>query len=206
MARIYRATFKAVAGDGTLMEPSLHYQTDVPTGGDEPDPVDVAGAIQDHLQASFRAVLMSTANLTEFSVREMVIPPDIGAAATIAGDGVGNLLAAGDVVPLGLVPIINLHTNVASRNARGHIAGPSPGSAFINSSRKWNTTYMALLNAFAAQLDDSMSLGSVFPTTLNPVVYSRTRHLRDDAPFAFRVTSATVNTTPHWLRSRQSSP
>jgi hypothetical protein len=51
-----------------------------------------------------------------------------------------------------------------------------------------------------------MSLGSILPTTLNPVVYSRTRHLRDTSPWTFRVTNVSVNPAPHWLRSRTTSP
>ena len=34
MARCYRVTFMCAYADGTLVEPSLHYLTDVPTAGD----------------------------------------------------------------------------------------------------------------------------------------------------------------------------
>jgi hypothetical protein len=206
MSRIYRATLRCHASDGTLFEPSLHYQTDVALAGSEPDPQDVANAIDTKLQAALRAILPATGVYEELILAEQVIPPDIGVGAVTVNGSSGNLVATDGNTPHGLVPIINLHTGVSSRNARGHIAGPSPGSALFSSGRKWSTSYLALLTTFAALLDDTMSLGAINPTILNPVVYSRTRRLRDQSPWTFKVLSASVNPTPHWLRSRQSSP
>lgn len=206
MARIYRATLRCHASDGTLFEPSLHYQTDVPPAGDEPEPSDVAAAIDTKLQAALRAILPATGVYEGCFVAEQVIPPDIGVAAVQVNGSSGNLVATDGNTPHGVVPIVNLHTGISSRNARGHLVPPSPGSALFGSGRKWSTSYLALLTTFANLLDDSMDLGSLFPTHLNPVVYSRTRQLRDQEPWTFRVTSASVNPTPHWLRSRQSAP
>lgn len=207
MSRVYRATLKCIAADGTLMEPSLHYRTDVPGTGSEPDPNDVADAINTHLQAALRAILSSQDTYQECLVREMVLPPAIGVAGIAVQNSVGNLTTTDDWLPRGVVPIINIHTNVSSRSARGHIAGPSPGrTGIFKSGRVWSTTYQALLDSFAALLDDHMTLGSINATDLVPVVYSRTRHIRGDSPYSFNVSGATANPVPHWLRTRMSTP
>jgi len=74
------------------------------------------------------------------------------------------------------------------------------------SGNQWTSAFKAILGTLAALLDDDMSLGSVDPSTLHPVVYSRTRHMRGLSPYTFKVTSATVNASEHFLRSRMTSP
>jgi hypothetical protein len=206
MARIYKATIVCVAADGTLFEPGLHYQTDVPTGGSEPDPGDVANGIWGVIGSTFMPLTPSTITIASVDVREQVLPPAIGVAGhrTLGGSGTAD---PGDhLLPKGLAAIIRLKTNTSSRSARGYTTPPPRYSSGALSDGSWSSTYMTLLSAFAATLDDSFDLGSVFPTHVNPVVYSRKRHLEDADPWAFRVTSATVNTKPHWRRSRMTSP
>jgi hypothetical protein len=71
---------------------------------------------------------------------------------------------------------------------------------------KWDPSYVASVQGFADQLDNSFDLGSLFPTHVNPVVYSRTRHKRGLTPYAFRITSALANEQPTWLRRRLTTP
>jgi len=206
VARVYKATFKCHHADGTLVEPGLHYQTDVPPLGDEPDASDVATGIWGVLGAAFTALTPSSVTIASLDVREMVLPPAIGAAGShsIAGTGSGD---NGDhKLPFGLVPIIRLKTDTSSRSARGYTTPPDPIDGGTITAGQWSTSYMTLLNAFAALLDNSFDLGSVTPTHVNPVCYSRTRHRASEDPFAFKVVNATVNPTPHWRRSRMTNP
>lgn len=206
MARTYRLTFMCTGGDTQLVQPSLHYQTDVPPLGDEPDPNDVAGAVKDHLQTAFRACFPSDATLHDVVALEETLPPDIGVAGLAHVGLAGTFSGSGAQIPEGLVPLVNLHTGSRSRSSRGWMHMPSPRYASTVSYDVWNSSILTALDAFAALLDDSMDLGAITPTHLNPVVYSRTRRQRSEDPYTFRLTGATVNRTPKWLRTRMTTP
>ena len=188
------------------MLPSLHYQTDVPLGGDEPDPSDVASAIWTHIGTAFRACFSSGVTVHTFVCAEEVLPPSIGVAGSTSVELGGTAGASGDAIPQGITPIINLHTNARSRSARGwmHLP-PPPGSANINTNT-FTSTHLTRMTTLCALLDDVLDLGTVFVTHVNPVVYSRTRHANGLEPYTFQVKSATANPTPHWLRSRMTTP
>jgi hypothetical protein len=205
MSRIYRATIRCHKG-GILIEPSLHYKVDVPAGGSEPPPNDVAGDIWGHIGAAFKENTPTDVSIDELVVTERVIPPDIGAAGSFVIALAGTLPAAANDLPVGLVPVINIHSAVSSRSARGWVHLPSPQRSDYCQLNTWSSTYQTLLGAFCSDANDSFDMGGVFPPTLVPVVYSRTRHLRGEDPFSFDVTTMTVNPTPKWLRSRMTAP
>lgn len=206
MARTYRATFECVFSGGILIEPSLHYQTDVPTGGDEPDPSDVASGIWTSVGTVFRAITSDYIQINDLVVTEQTIPPALGVAG-VHHVGLPGLLAhGGNDLPTGLCPVVNIHSGTRSRSARGWMHPGPPVDHPNCDGNQWATTYQTLLDNFAAQLNATFSLGSLFPTTVNPVVYSRTRHLRLETPYTFQVTGATANKTPKWLRSRMTTP
>jgi hypothetical protein len=118
----------------------------------------------------------------------------------------GLLAVLEDDLPRELVAIVNLHTGVGSRSARGYMTLSGPYSEGHLTDKSWAGTYATEGHAFADLLDDSFQLGSIQPAQVNPVVYSRTRRIRQLTPYTFRVTKATFNTRPHWLRSRGTSP
>lgn len=206
MSRVYRITFKGTHYNGTLIEPSLHYKTDVPAGGDEPDPNDVAQGAWATIHSALVAASPNDVHFSEVSARQMVLPPEIGAAGSYTPPDAAGGITPDEQVPLAVVPVINLHSNVASRSGRGwfHLASPRK-STYITQSQ-WTTTYLTLLQAVADAATESFELGSVIITNCVPVVYSRTRHVRAEDPFAFDVVSATVQPQCRWLRSRLSSP
>jgi len=109
-------------------------------------------------------------------------------------------------LPRELVALVNLHTATSSRSARGYITLPGPYSEGYLTGKNWAGTYATAGNAFADLLDDTFTLGSALPSTVRPVVYSRTRRIRNFTPYTFHVTGATFNTRPHWRRSRGTSP
>jgi hypothetical protein len=206
VARIYRLQFDCVTDLGTLVMPSLHYQTDVPAGGDEPDPSDVASAVWSHLGSAFKACFSSHTTVTSVAALEEVLPPDIGVAGTHTVGEAGTLAGSGDSTPDAMTVLVNLHTNTRSRSARGWLHMPPPRWADRLSVSGWDGTMMTAIGAFAALLDDQLELGTLIITDLNPVVYSKTRRQREEDPFTFRVTSATGRTAAHWLRSRMTAP
>jgi hypothetical protein len=207
VSRVYRATFKCAYGDGTLVQPSLHYQTDLPTGGDEPEPNDVAAGIWTMLGTAFLGTLASPITVASIDVSEQVLPPDIGVAGSHTVGSVGTGFGTGADLPRALVPIITLHTGISSRSARGHIFLGCPGdSTVLATGGIWDPTPQSYFGTLAALLDNSFDLGTAFVTHVNPVIYSRTRHARSLSPYTFRVTSATAKTHATWLRSRLSTP
>jgi len=206
VSRVYKATIKCVAADGTLFQPGLHYQTDLTDLTSEPDPDDVATAIWNHLQPGFQPITPSNTVITSLDVREQVIAPAIGVAGTHVVDAVGTHLQGDDKLPKGMCSIIRFKTSTSSRSARGYTTPPPVLDSAILTQEKWSSGYLALLNAFADLLNDSLSLGSVNPSDLHPVCFSRTRFQANQTPYTFRVNAAIVNETPHWRRSRMTSP
>jgi hypothetical protein len=209
MARTYRATFKCVDLDnGALLEPSLHYQTDLSTGGSEPDPSDVAEGIFSKCGNEFLNVCSTRIRCDGLLVRSEEIPASgilpVEAFKVVAIPGV-LAVAEGDV-PRELVGIVNIHTATSSRSARGYITLPGPYSEGYITNKNFAGAYATAAHAFADKLDDTFTLGLVSVATVRPVVYSRTRRLRNFTPYTFNVTGATFNTRPHWRRSRGTSP
>ncbi len=110
-------------------------------------------------------------------------------------------------LPNAVAAIIKLRSNAALRSGRGYVAMPSPLiSTALNASGNWTGTFLTNLGVFAALLDDTMSLGAITPTILNPVVYSRTRHGRGFSPYTFQMVEAIVRNRPSWRRSRMTAP
>jgi len=206
VARIYRLTFKCVTSNGILVEPSLHYQTDLSLGGSEPDPSDVAAGVWGHIGTQFLSCFSAITTCQELLALEEVVPPAIGVAGVHSVGLPGTLAGSGDSIPPGLVPLINLHTDTRSRSARGWMHPPSPQWADRAGYSTWDGTMLSVLGDFASLLDDVITIGSVITTDLRPGVYSRTRALRGETPDFFHLVSASVNHTPKWLRSRMTTP
>lgn len=207
MSRVYRATLKCSYSDGTLIEPSVHYQTDVPLAGGEPDHQDVVDGIYDLLGTAFLNTLPVSVTFDDLVAAEQTIAPDIGVVGTHHVGAVGTGQGSGQLVPRALVPLFSLHTDVHSRSARGHFFGCSPGGTAPLESGLWASSgVQPYLDAFAALLDNSFDLGTAQITHVNPVVYSRKRHQQGASPYTFRVTSAVAKTRPTWLRSRLTTP
>lgn len=205
MARVYRVTIMAKRGS-TLIEPSLHYQTDVPGLGEEPDPNDVANGAWSVWGTQFLACCASDLHVDTVVALEETLPPDIGVAGVHTVNLNGTHSLGDEAMPSGMASLINIHTGTRSRSARGWLRMPYPPGSFNVNGDVWTSTYQSLLQAFADLLDNSFELGSVNPTTVNPVVYSKTRRQRAETPYTFRVTNATANPRVHWLRSRTTSP
>lgn len=192
--------------NGILVQPTLHYQTDVPLSGSEPDPSDVASGIWTLIGATLRATAANDVTFTSVDVAEQLPPGQIGAAGSFAITTGSGTVVPNSQLPYATVPLINLHTGVASRSSRGWVHLCSPRLSTYVGNDVWTAAYLNLLTLFGATLDDSFDLGTLQITHVNPVVYSRTRHLRGLTPFTFRVKSASANPQVRWLRSRLSSP
>lgn len=209
MSRVYRVTFRAFdVDDNSLIQPSLHYQTDVPPLGDEPDPDDVASEVYDLVGTEFLACCSSRITLTELVAREEVLAEEetVPAVGRHGVNASGTLSYANGDLPRELVGIVNIKTGAAIRSGRGYITLPGPYNESFLSSRIWASTYFTVLAAFAAKLDDQGHIGTVQITDLNPVVYSKTRRKAGKDPWTFRVTGGVANARPHWRRSRGNSP
>lgn len=206
MSSVYRIAIKAHVSDGTLLMPSLHYKEDVPAGGSPNGESTIASNVWAHIGSAFLACLPTRDTVDSVEALEEVVAPAIGGAGSHAVNSNGTLSGSGDSMPEGCVPVINLHTNTRSRSARGWLHMPSPHWSDYVSNNVWSGSGNTALQALCALLDDSIDEGGAFPCTLVPVVYSRTRAQRAEDPFAFNVTSATLNPRVHWLKSRMSTP
>jgi len=82
----------------------------------------------------------------------------------------------------------------------------SPGTTDALADGKWTTAWKDDVQALLNLMDDTLSLGSLTPSSCTPVVYSPTRHHRNTPPWDFNVTAIVFNSTPHWRKSRMTSP
>jgi hypothetical protein len=208
MARVYKCTFMGRFTNGALVEPGVHYQTDLSAGGSEPAPDDVANAIWGHIGIPFQQATSTYVTVDELVVVEQVIPPAIGVVGAHSVGAPGLLSPGDDALPREMAALISWHTNTHSRSARGHTFMPNPGaSTYLQGDKTWVETIMAQLQAFANACLGLITVGSSpFETTLRPVIYSRTRHLRGQVPFTFELSGATAKQAPTWLRSRGTVP
>jgi hypothetical protein len=148
----------------------------------------------------------SSTLVQELLVVSEELPPDLAVGASHIVNEVGTASTATPNAPEGMVPVINLHTDVRSRSSRGWLMLPGPMLQNAIEGNFWSSGYQSAYNAFAAVLDNSFDLGTVFVTHVNPVVYSRTRRIRAQSPYTFKVTSATSNHQVRWLKSRLTAP
>lgn len=159
-----------------------------------------------HLGVQFVACFPASITVHELVVSEQVLKPDIGVVGAVALNSSGTLAGSGDAMPTGLVPLVNLHTNVHSKSARGWLHLPSPVfSEFVNRN-DWKAAYKDAVAGLLELIPTGFDMGTFLPTHVNPVVYSRTRHTRGQSPYTFHLSNATLNSQPHWLRSRMDIP
>lgn len=212
MAKIYRCSYVTYDNSGTQYVNTFHYQTDLNSpDDDEPDISDVAGAVDSHLRTYYLACVPVSLTTSSLESREELPKgsPDIPSAFSISINTPGTLVNANSFLPVAQASIISIKSAAAIRSGRGYVAMPSPrdstymasGGTLAQSGTYWNA-----LTAFAARLDDSLSVGTISPVTVWPVVYSRTRHQRGVEPWAFHVTEATPKRYPKWRRSRTTAP
>lgn len=210
MAKVWRITFQCHHTNGTLCEPSLHYQTDTNILEDEPSGDAVAADIAGKLASPFRLTMRTETTLDVIVAREEVLKPTIGEVGAFNVAGAGTGLAGAVTAPHALVPVIDLVTKTHSRSARGWCMLPGPCASLFTSGLgdQWDTSSGMVLayQAFAALLDDTVAFGGIGTGHYNPVVYSRTRRQRGNTPYTFQVTSAHLNPQVRWLRRRTTSP
>lgn len=187
----------------------FHIQTDVPTLGDEPDASDVLDGFDTAYTDVFRSAVPTSLSLNALQLRQMVLPDSseipVAAEKALSGNGDGEI---GDSdLSTSLCIILGLTTNAALRSARGYMAIPSPvNGALMNDANHIGGALHDAIDNLGAAIEDSFDVGSTFPTTCNPVVYSRRRHLALLDPFTFRITGHKVNDRIMWRRSRVSIP
>ena len=189
-----------------LIQSTLHYQTDVPPAGDEPAPDDVANGIWGVIGTAFLAASPTNCHVDTVDVLEMVLPGGAPVGGTKVVNANGTQVTTNKFMSRGTCLGVNLHTAVRSRSSRGFMHLPGALDTSYAGGQTWGGGYLTHANTLAALLDDSFDLGAVLITHVNPVVYSRKRHVDGLSPFAFRVTSATVNPMVRYLRSRDTTP
>jgi hypothetical protein len=206
VARTYRVAIKCTTAESILNMSTLHYQTDLSFIGDEPDPSDVAAGVWNKIGTTFTALTPATTRINELVVSEEVIKPAIGAAGSKVIDTLGGWAVGDTHLPSPACAVLNIHTAVRSKSARGWTHLPSPHDSTLVVNNGWISGAVTKYVALAAVLDDSFDLGTINVTHVNPVVYSRKRHAAAESPYTFRVTSATLSPQIKWLRSRLSAP
>ena len=212
MSLVYRCSYKSTTPTGVQNVNTFHYQTDKGSPLDaEPDISDVAGAVNAHLKTLYKAILPSDATLTSLDSVLCVRPGsgDIPTANTISINELGTALITNEAIPVACGLLIRKKSPAATRSGRGHIVLPSPrfsGVMTANATFATTTAYWTDVLALCNAMNDSLTIGTLTVTTLRPVVYSRTRHEREDDPFTFTLTNAVPQQQPHWLRSRMSAP
>lgn len=209
MAKVWRFTLGGVRG-GVRIAHTMHFQTDLSVGDSEPEPSDILDAIGDHFTTTSTKWLqlfdMSEADVVydTASVFERVVPPAIAQTASDAISHVGVNGSPGSMPPE-LAAWIKVSGDAASRSARGGVhSGPITRTGMFSGGNFDTSSVLGTsLATVADKLLTSFDNGdTISPVTIHPVIYSRTRHLRGDTPYTFRITRAVVSPKPRFLRSR----
>ena len=145
MSRIYRLTIKGKEYNGTLIEPTFHYKVDVPAGGSEPSPNDVAYNFWAHVHAELELISPNSLTITEVSALQCVIPPDIPVAGTWSSPAFTGALAPDGQLPMAVCPVLNFHSDHAGRSARGWNHPPGPRLSTKVNNQNWTTTHLTAL-------------------------------------------------------------
>lgn len=206
--KVWRLVFKSITPAGVVCINHLHFQTDGEVGASEPTGSALLTRLDTEFRALYRAALAEEDTLTALELREEVRGSDVPAPGADVAVGLAGLLATSvNDLPDAMCLIISKKTGIPLRSARGYLALPSPrSSGHLNSSREWWGGYLTAAQALAAKLDDSYDVGGFPDITLNPVVYSRTRHESGASSYTFKITAGIARATPHWRRSRMTAP
>lgn len=188
---------------------SLHYQTDLVLGENEPPASQVLDEADAKLTTVFRSACTTSNVVDVLRAREEVLDPAVEVPAS--GEKVIALAGNGGSSAFDLAPemcvLIHRKTGAAIRSGHGWLHLPPVLSvSALGTAGDWNNaaTPIAGANAFAALLDDDIThtTATILRWTLHPVVYSKVRRQRG-ADYTFQVTAATRATHPAWLRSRR---
>jgi len=217
MAKIWRFELTGVDGfNGAEFMTHVHYQTDVPPLGSEPNASDILDAIGDHFSSAghnyskYTSCMANESQLTEARVREEVAPgsgdvPDVATEVLAVSGTIGG--AGTDALPSAMCVWLAFSTGAAVRGGRGGThAPPTMSAARLDGTGKWDTGtgYWTNINALCAAILDPFDNGGITPTDINPKVYSRTRRQRGQSPYTFALTAVTPSDEPRWLRRRES--
>lgn len=210
MSKIYRFSYQGHEDTGVAVVNSLHYQTDLSIFASEPSADNILSSVSSHLLTAYRACIPGNITVDSAELREELPLSDtsVPASASLNIALVGTLNMTTAALPDAMCMIVKLRSNAALRSARGYIALPSPRDrSYLSTSRAWTGVYLSAAQTLAALLDDDITLGSPFAQAgLHPVVYSRTRHDRNESPWTFQVVEAIPRTVPSWRRSRMTAP
>lgn len=168
-------------------------------------------AVDTALTTPFRAMLMTSDQLNEWSAKREPDPTDsadIPEGRSKIKNVAGTSSISGNLAPPELCLVCSFKTGVLSRSARGHCFLPPVFAAThvigdtVDSASASYTTAQAFRDAL-----DTIRAGNGFHVTTPAfdaplVVYSKTRRRRSEDPWLFDVTSESVRNRTHWLRSR----
>jgi len=209
VSKIYKWSVYGLFGDNVQTVNTLHYVTQVPEFWSEPNADDLLTGISDHIADAYAAANSSAWHATRQDLTEILPPGDLSlpAGATRAFGSSGSLTGGNASIPEAITCIISLRTGVPRRWARGYMAMPSPlNQTYIDSSGNFSSAYTTAVNTFAQLLNDELTFGSVNPTVLKPIIYSRTQAaLASPQPWA-EIKTCVVQSKPKWRRSRLSAP
>ena len=215
MAKLFRVSFHSTSTTGVAYVSTYHYVVR-PAGGftDTGDASNLRDALSGTLPAQYRGVLPNWITVQTMLVAE-VLPPgstDVPDESSFTVGLNGQQSTTGDQLPIPLCVLVGIYSNAAVRSGHGRTFYPHPGNAsLLDSAGNWDmastvfaTSYPTLLNSLKSNW--TVDLSGTPDATASQVIYSRTRHARGDDSYYFDVSSWTIRTVPHWLRSRATAP
>lgn len=200
-----RFAYRSVNGTSQALVVNT-FHLEVATLTDPPNYTTICSDVDTWLTTLYRAILWTGFTLLDLTATEEDYP------GAVPGQGIkpinlaGTRTASDALEANGLTQVVTLLTNTPKRYARGRMFMPSPinstalasGGNFLQSGLYW-TGITAFMNALVA----GHTAGS---TDYTPAVYSKSQADRGETPYLFPVTGYIQRPTPHWLRSRMTTP
>lgn len=212
---LFRANFISTVGSLQVVNVlhvathDLHEWTATP----DPNPQSVADELDTQLTTLYRAMLPTEYTLLSIDVSTVGQPHNpaqVPAGYSKVKNLAGTRTTTNNDLPGACCAVVKLKTGLLGRSFRGHLFAPPCEATNQVVADKFSASgsYKVAVDAFAAKLTASFTSGAGWSSLWSDtwaakiVVYSPTRHARNDTPFASNVKTALCDGSVHWLRSR----
>jgi hypothetical protein len=186
---------------------TFHYDLQDAPAQPANDPQSLADTFRDDVLPHFVAQYSSAWLIQPVEVIQELDPQNPLAPRsswTSGTETAGTRAESTDLLPRPCCTVVKLNTAKIGRRFAGRTFVGGSNAEVEQAAGVWTTAQITLVNTLMSAIPlqpDIAELGS--DSTANWCVYSRTQRAADLDPYAEHITSYTIRTLVHWLRSRQ---
>lgn len=206
--RVLRVSLKAIGPSEREAVNTFHYDLEDVAVDPDNDPQTLADLFRDNVRPAFAALFQSNWQIDPVSIIEEKDPIDPNAARAGWTSGAviaGTRVVSGDELPYGVCGVCSLRTAHIGRRFRGRLFLPGQLMESDQANNLWQSGILSLWATYvnAVPVEPDLATGPS-GATAKWSVYSRTQRGSNLDPYLSKVTSHSIDTAVHFLRSRRS--